>query len=440
MWLLAPALAAPCPYGVNAHQAADEALELAADAGIGLVRFDMNWFQMEPSEGSYDWSIPDRFVDTAESLGLTVYVTVAYSPDWAVTGCSNSGDESAWCLNGHPDDPGDYSRFLTAAVSRYGDRVKHWGIWNEPNLSQFYRGTREQYTQELLVPGSDAVHAACSDCLVLGPDLANLRGAAWDAEAGTCVAGECVFNGWEVSLTEVLQDAGDSFDILTHHKYSDDAAEWWDELLYGEFLWTVQYMHGAREIIDDYGQGQPVWLTEVGWESDPYGSVDDDYAADQLDAVYRYADYGTWPELEAVFWYDLHDDPSGYSWGLLDEELQPTEVYDAYADVIAALGPCEADEEPDEEEEPVEEEEEPEDDEDDEDDEPADEDDDEDPDPLDELEDDPTERGDPDGDGTTEAPATGCATGGPGSWVLAWLSLVALRRASAPSSRAPRRG
>ena len=48
-----------CPYGVNAHQASNATLEQAADAGIGMVRFDMNWNQFEPQKGQYDWSQGD---------------------------------------------------------------------------------------------------------------------------------------------------------------------------------------------------------------------------------------------------------------------------------------------------------------------------------------------------------------------------------------------
>jgi len=80
------------PYGVNAHQASDEALQLVADAGIGWVRFDMNWFQMEPSQGQFDWSIPDRFMARADQLGLGVFITVAYTPAWAVgEPCDDTG-------------------------------------------------------------------------------------------------------------------------------------------------------------------------------------------------------------------------------------------------------------------------------------------------------------------------------------------------------------
>ena len=41
-----------------------------------------------------------------------------------------------------------------------------------------------------------------------------------------------------------------------------------------------------------------------------------------------------------MFWYDLAEDPTGYSWGLLTWDLIPKEPYHAYADVIAANGEC----------------------------------------------------------------------------------------------------
>ena len=345
------------PYGVNAHQAADEALGLVADAGIGWVRFDMNWWQMEPAKGQFDWTIPDRFVSRAEQLDLGVFVTVAYTPAWAVGEACDDGAED-WeerCLNAMPANPTDWTDFVTACVARYGSTVKHWGMWNEPNLGHFFRGTRDEYVEEILEPGYDAVHAACSDCYVLGPELANLREVEWDSEEGDCY-GElgCSFNGWNHSLMRILEEAADHIDIITHHKYGDPADLWWFELLDGEWI-IMQIMWGAKEITDEYAPGKPVWITEFGWESEPWGEYTDEYAAEQLTALYDgmcQVNAGTfetewdgpvnqpWPELRRLFWYDLNEDPTGYSWGLLTWDLVPKEPYFAYADVISANGYC----------------------------------------------------------------------------------------------------
>ncbi len=362
--LLALGLAGPAsavdgesPYGVNAHQASDEALQLVADAGIGWVRFDMNWWQFEPAKGQYDWTIADRFVGTADALDLGVFVTVAYTPAWAVGHACDDGaeDDADHCLNAVPADPRDWTDFVAAAVDRYGDRVKHWGMWNEPNLSHFFQGTRDQYVDEILIPGSDTVHALCPDCQVLGPELANLREVHWDADEGDCYEIGCSFNGWNHSLMRILQDAGPYIDIVTHHKYQDPADLWWYEVLDGEWI-LIQIMWGAKEITDEHAPGKPVWLTEFGWHSQPWGEHSDEYAAEQLSAIYGgmcgvsagtyegpYPDGPVnqpWPELRRMFWYDLNEDPSGHSWGLLTWDLQPKAPYWAYADVIDAQGNC----------------------------------------------------------------------------------------------------
>lgn len=340
-----------CPYGVNAHLSTNNALDLAAAAGIGWVRMDMNWFQCEPSQGSYSWGEIDRFTSHADSLGLHVFATVAYTPPWAGQPC-NDADANEWnhCRNALPTVSGAWTDFLTAALGRYSATVKHWGMWNEPNLLHFFRGTRDDYVNHILIPGSDTVHALCSDCYVLGPELANLRGANWDSDQGTCVGSDCAFNGWNYSLIQILQAAGSYLDIITHHKYSDPASEWWAQVLDGEFI-IIQIMNGAKEVIDLYGQGQPVWLTEFGWETPPFGSHDPAYAATQLTQLYTalpQVQAGTytgatnvpWPQLEKLFWYDLVDDPNAASWGLLDSSETPKAPYTAYASVIQTLGDC----------------------------------------------------------------------------------------------------
>ena len=348
-----------CPFGVNAHQASDDELDLAAAAGIGWVRMDFNWEQFEPSRGTYDWTVPDRFVARAEDLGLNVFATVAYTPDWAVSGsCDDSASEaSEWCRNAVPASASYWSDFITAAVGRYGDRIKHWGMWNEPNLEHFFRGTSTEYVATILEPGSAAVHDACGDCFVLGPELAHMRGSdSWNGEEGVCAFGECIFNGWEVSLREVLQESASSIDIVTHHNYEGSSSEMWEELTDGEYLANVQYMHGVKEITDSYAPGKPVWLTEFGYESTPGGEFSESEAAHELQESFedlfdvqmgshRSVVNQPWPELEKLFWYDLTDDPTTYdwgtfTWGLLEDDYTPKEAWYTYADVTNAHGGC----------------------------------------------------------------------------------------------------
>ncbi len=413
--------------GINAHIPADDELDALADLGVQWMRIDANWLQAEPRDGEYDWRHIDRVVNGADARGIRVFMTLAYAPQWA-----SEGDGDGVHSNDVPR-PGLYERFVEAAVLRYRDRVTHYGIWNEPNLSHFFRGSVEDYLDQVLIPGADAVHAACSDCLVVGPDLAHLRSSdAWNGESGICAFGECIFNGWEVSLAEILDGSGGRIDVVAHHIYTDSAQDMLVELVDGQSVAGVQYESGVKEITDAHAPGTPVWITEFGWETLPGGEWSEAAAAGEIEAAYAglvALQSGTqtgavnqpWPELEKFFWYDLQDDPNTYdwgvfTWGLLDTEGQRKETWEGMAAAVATYGGCEAvEEEPgDDTGDPTEEDT----------DEPGD---DEEQDSGDEDEE-PTDTG---SEGAqhqdTTPPGCGCAAA-PGAASFAWLGLLALAR------------
>ena len=153
------------PWGTCIHTAAqqDGPATQALDAlGAPWVRIDVNWNEVEPQQGVFSWDEADRMIDTARAHGLLVYATLAYTPQWATAGPVRMGVPLS----------ADYYRdFVTAAVTRYQDRVKHWGMWNEPEQQgRFWVGTAQEYVDYVLRPGAEAVHAADPAALVLGPD------------------------------------------------------------------------------------------------------------------------------------------------------------------------------------------------------------------------------------------------------------------------------
>ena len=146
-----PATACPAPLiGVDSTLAydADDQQRAATVAAIHtilhprLVRDSLLWNEVEPVEGERDWSVPDGVVTDLRAAGIEPLLVVVGSPSWA-----NGVPESK---PGHdlyvpPRGPAldswlqRYSKFLAAAVRRYHVVVKHWEIWNEPNLIDFWR-------------------------------------------------------------------------------------------------------------------------------------------------------------------------------------------------------------------------------------------------------------------------------------------------------------
>jgi polysaccharide biosynthesis protein PslG len=288
------------PYGINTHLPSSTVLDLVRDAGISWIRVDFNWFMMEPARGVYDWSATDAVVSDARARGLNVFATLAYVPDWAA-----GGDGS--------NVPADWYQFVFDTVSRYKDSVKHWGMWNEPNLDPFFRGAPRQYIRDVLRPGARAVRDADGSALVLGPELAQLQSGHW--------------NAW---LATVLTQAGDAIDVVTHHDYSDDGLAVLRGLG-GEFpFWRLRTPRGIMELTGT--SGKPLWLTETGWRTDQVTQSEQaDYYVQVLEGV------NSAPWLDKVFFYEVADDPRFLEqWGILESDLTPKEAYYRYRDYITA--------------------------------------------------------------------------------------------------------
>ena len=148
-------------FGTNVHLPPADTLDLAADLGGQWIRIDLNWDIAEPADGQWNWQPFDAVIDAAVARHLHVYATLAYTPAWASTG-DRKGDGP------HNDVPtaAHYRAFVEAAVARYKDRVTTFSTWNEPNLGDFFEGTKQEWIDNVYRPGVLGIRAQCSTCIV----------------------------------------------------------------------------------------------------------------------------------------------------------------------------------------------------------------------------------------------------------------------------------
>lgn len=299
------------PYGINAHVPNNQVLDLITAAEIGWIRIDMNWFQMEPSCDNYNWGYMDSVVNNAAARGLEIFATLAYTPSWA-NGTGNIADP--------PTDILDWYDFVFDTVSRYSNKVKYWGMWNEPNLDSFFTGTGWQYREWILKPGSQAAKAADPSCFVLGPELAHLSSSDWP--------------DW---MEEAMTSGGAShIDIITHHCYKGDTgAELFNYLDEGafHFLWDPPPL---GDVLKDLGvDDKPVWLTETGWHTPDYK---DDVSESEQAENYHQLLWGIYSRdsIEKVFPYEIIDDPNASvpKWGIIRSDYVTKLAYDTYHNFI----------------------------------------------------------------------------------------------------------
>jgi hypothetical protein len=149
-------------------QEVDKACGIIRDTGIEAVRINFSWGLMEPSEGTFDWSLYDAVVSTVRRFNLDILALVAWCPPWAT---SLSQDPRFW--EAPPEDPVKYGNFVFQLVDRYKNQIKAWQIWNEPNLDTYFRGVDAHRYTDILKQGYLGAKYADPECMVVTAGLAN---------------------------------------------------------------------------------------------------------------------------------------------------------------------------------------------------------------------------------------------------------------------------
>jgi GH35 family endo-1,4-beta-xylanase len=213
-------------------------------SGVESERFEIAWDLVEPQPGQFDFGAPDRKVAAAARNGIDVLGLVVRSPSWAA---STPGQPFS-----PPRDPATYAAFLRTLIGRYGPRgtfwaanpsiprhpVRHWQIWNEPNIAINLVGVKSwpRAYATLLRAGYRAVHGA-------------------DPGAKVVMAGMANFSWRDLSRAYKAGVKG-SFDIAAVHPFSGRPSK------------SMKITRLNRDVMNRNGDARkPIWLTELTWSS-----------------------------------------------------------------------------------------------------------------------------------------------------------------------------
>lgn len=133
-----------------------------AALGAKWARLQTGWSRCETKEGVYDFAWLDDVVDHVIATGVKPWFNVGYgnkiySPD--------APHESA--VGQVPLYDGErginaWKNFLQALAAHFKDRVEHWEIWNEPNISAFWHPKHKSSAVEyakLVAISAEAIRA-----------------------------------------------------------------------------------------------------------------------------------------------------------------------------------------------------------------------------------------------------------------------------------------
>ena len=115
----------------------EKALPHLVTLGAKRARVQTGWSRCETENGQYDFAWLDEIVDTLLSHGIQPWFNVSYG-NMLYTDAP-AADAVGWAPIYSQTARDGWTSFLQALVRHFRDRVRHYEIWNEPDLAVFWK-------------------------------------------------------------------------------------------------------------------------------------------------------------------------------------------------------------------------------------------------------------------------------------------------------------
>ncbi|MBI4559751.1 MAG: PQQ-binding-like beta-propeller repeat protein [Candidatus Hydrogenedentes bacterium] len=200
--------------------------EFLTELGSGWSRHDFTWAGIERERGVFDYGEWPRRLDGFLERGVTLLPILDYAPAWNPEVAP--ADEETLDL---------WARYVERTVAKFRGKLQYWQVWNEPNLSGFWKPkpSPRDYA-ELLRRSYLAAKKADPTVQIVGVNTSDI-----DLEFT-----EQVFRYGGLEYCDVL--AFQPYRIAPEVGHFED-------------------MKALRDLIARYGEPRPIWFTEVGWGS-----------------------------------------------------------------------------------------------------------------------------------------------------------------------------
>jgi hypothetical protein len=240
------------------------------------VRQVVEWRQLEPAAGQYNWTGLDAAVYEVSNRGLHLMLLISDTPDWVET----VGEDLAPGSHALPADLDAWTRFLVALVSRYDGLVDAYQVWGAPDLSAAWNSDSASSYVQLLRAAHQVIRSHSPGTLVVSAGL--------PADAG-------------LGYLAAMYRAG-----LAAH--CDAVAVSLGRATAGDYLLVRQVMAANGD------EGKPVWLTGLGWPAATGDGacapgVSEEQQADSLVGAIRMAEQE--PSIQLVI-------VDNYNWSVVD--------------------------------------------------------------------------------------------------------------------------
>jgi len=324
-----------------------EQFQRLARGGVQSTRVTLDWAALQPRRGApIDWSGPDAIIERAALAGIEVLPAFADAPSWAVRSARVPG--GGWSTApAHLPITGaaatGWKSLLTLAIQRYGPNgefwathpilpvrpISTWQIWNEPNFKFFVAKPNPTEYGKLVVLSYSAIRSADPGArIVLGGLFAQPKGARTPSGKHTSL-------NWFASdflnkMYKTTPGVSASFSGVALHPYTST----WQHL-------TPEIEEVHRVLEANHDPGKAMWITELGWSSEPPGTGDAfakgaaGQAAELKGAFTLLRKNQRRWHIQQVDWFSVDDQPGGCNFcggsGLFGPGFTPKPAWRAYA-------------------------------------------------------------------------------------------------------------
>lgn len=296
-------------YHYDTRKKIERAVDMMKDAGIGIIRMDFLWYDIEPSPDEFDFAKYDMIVDIVRKRGISVLGILHYNPGW---------DNEPW--NKAPN-IGLYTRYVCKTVEHFKNRIKYWEIWNEPDEPEYWIPQDDMKTYTALLK---SVYPAVKK---IDPSCKVLMGG--------------VSNKIPYSLKRIYENNGkDFFDIVNIHPFVNPDGE--------NPVKEIYYIYKAvRDIMEEYDDSEKrIWFTEIGCPGakTPLKRIgwwfgqgpDEKTQAKWVKLIY--SNCLKWEGVDKVFWAFFRDTDRHFKsavdyFGLVRNDFSEKPSYEAYKSI-----------------------------------------------------------------------------------------------------------
>ena len=342
---------ADIPYGINTfleqeveRPKIEAVLSMIRDAGFVWLRQEIPWEDLEidgrgqftdtrqdhDGDGVKDtidaWAKYDQIVDLVESYGLRLMARLSNPPAW-------SRADPAAGAHAPPDDLDDFVNYAVAVAERYRGRIRHYQIWNEPNIYP-------EWGNQPIDPAAyaDLLCRAYTALKTADPEIVVISGAIAPTIAldGSRDLSDLVF-------LQALYDngGGDCFDVLSAQGYGLFSGPT-DRRLRATSVNVARHTYYRDIMVRNGDAHKPIWLSEVAWNAtldatlppeqitlySNYGNVTQEQAARFMPAFYDRAQQ-EWAWVgNVMYWFFTRKDPfeadqAYYYFRMVEPDYQP---------------------------------------------------------------------------------------------------------------------